>query len=91
MHVHVQVMEVANLTVHNDAPWDTSQSIGRALLTPTTIYVNDILKLHSEVLCFAVLPHQCLRHAKQSVLEPVHLLHQQAGAMVFQAEALLQL
>jgi hypothetical protein len=49
MHVHVQVMEVANLTVHDDAPWDTSQSVGRALLTPTTIYVNDVLKLHNEV------------------------------------------
>jgi phosphoribosylaminoimidazole (AIR) synthetase len=44
------VLEQAGLTVHEDAPWtEDDQTVGQSLLTPTRIYVNEVLKLHEDV------------------------------------------
>lgn len=40
-----KVIEVAKTSLHAPAPWDPSQSIGHALLTPTVLYVRDVMKL----------------------------------------------
>ena len=45
-----QVLERAGLTVHDDAPWtEGKETIGESLLTPTRIYVNEVLHVHEEV------------------------------------------
>jgi phosphoribosylaminoimidazole (AIR) synthetase len=54
--MRVQVMEVAGVSVHDSAPWDSSLSVGQALMIPTTIYVNDVLKLHNAVCAFSSRP-----------------------------------
>ena len=45
----LQVLERARAKLQDAAPWDGSTSIGESLLTPTVIYVNDVLKVNSEV------------------------------------------
>ncbi|QDS70512.1 hypothetical protein FKW77_010241 [Venturia effusa] len=40
-----KVLERQNLQFTDDAPWDTSKSVGESLLTPTRIYVNSCLAL----------------------------------------------
>jgi phosphoribosylaminoimidazole (AIR) synthetase len=37
------VLERAEVTVHDAAPWDSSVRLGEALLAPTIVYANDIL------------------------------------------------
>jgi phosphoribosylaminoimidazole synthetase len=42
-----KVLERAELTVHDTAPWDASTTAGQSLLTPTVLYVNDVLAVHN--------------------------------------------
>ena len=37
------IIEKAGLSFHDQAPWDSSQSVGASLLTPTRIYVKPLL------------------------------------------------
>lgn len=46
----VQILKKAAATVHDRAPWQHDTTIGQALLTPTIIYVNDLLTLKAKVL-----------------------------------------
>ena len=43
-----KVLEVSGKSLHDTAPW-SGQSFGLTLLTPTTLYVKDIMKLIEEV------------------------------------------
>ncbi|NJR42238.1 MAG: hypothetical protein HC767_05870 [Akkermansiaceae bacterium] len=42
-----KVLERAGLTVNDTAPWDSSTTAGESLLTPTVLYVNDMLAVHN--------------------------------------------
>lgn len=42
-----KVLERAAITVHDKAPWDESTTAGESLLTPTVLYVNDMLRVHN--------------------------------------------
>ena len=44
-----KVLELAKMTVHDDAPFQPGRSLGEVLLEPTIIYVKDLMKLHDEV------------------------------------------
>jgi AIR synthase related protein, C-terminal domain len=47
--VNLQVLERAEVTVHDAAPWDSSVRLGEVLLAPTIIYANDVLAAMAEV------------------------------------------
>ncbi|WVQ96266.1 phosphoribosylamine-glycine ligase [Kwoniella sp. CBS 9459] len=38
-----KIVSLANLSLHADAPWDPSQKVGDALLTPTRVYIKPLL------------------------------------------------
>ncbi|OCF35015.1 phosphoribosylamine-glycine ligase [Kwoniella heveanensis BCC8398] len=38
-----KIVSLANLSLHADAPWDPSQKVGDALLTPTKVYIKPLL------------------------------------------------
>jgi phosphoribosylaminoimidazole synthetase len=42
-----KVLERAGLTLQDTAPWDPSTTAGQSLLTPTVLYVNDMLAVHN--------------------------------------------
>lgn len=44
-----KVLEVSNTSLHSKCPWDSSKSIGEALLAPTIIYVKKVVELHEKV------------------------------------------
>lgn len=46
-----KVLEVAGTSLHDPAPWggDNAQPAGLELLTPTVIYVRQVMELHEKV------------------------------------------
>ncbi|KAF2119615.1 phosphoribosylformylglycinamidine cyclo-ligase-like protein [Lophiotrema nucula] len=38
-----RILETKGLSFHDDAPWDTGETVGASLLTPTRIYVKPLL------------------------------------------------
>jgi phosphoribosylformylglycinamidine cyclo-ligase len=46
-----KVLEVAGTSLHDPAPWggDNAQPAGLELLTPTVIYVKQVMELHEKV------------------------------------------
>lgn len=46
-----KVLEVAGTSLHDPAPWggDNAQPAGLDLLTPTVIYVKQVMELHEKV------------------------------------------
>jgi phosphoribosylaminoimidazole synthetase len=40
------ILERAKLSLHDPAPWDGAVSVGASLLTPTKLYVKDVLAVH---------------------------------------------
>jgi phosphoribosylaminoimidazole (AIR) synthetase len=46
-----KVLEVAGTSLHDPAPWggDNVQPAGLELLTPTVIYVRQVMELHEKV------------------------------------------
>jgi phosphoribosylformylglycinamidine cyclo-ligase len=40
-----KVLEVSGTSLHDQAPWAPEQSIGLSLLTPTALYVRDVMRL----------------------------------------------
>ena len=45
----LQILEKTETSLEQRAPWNHRLTVGEALLTPTTIYVNDLLKLKEKV------------------------------------------
>lgn len=42
------MLERSGISLHEAAPWDASLSAGLSLLTPTALYVNELVRLHGD-------------------------------------------
>jgi hypothetical protein len=79
-----KVLEVAGTSLHDPAPWggDNAQPAGLELLTPTVIYVKQVMELHEKVRLTPFDIFISIFAGRTHALEPnFGMLHNSEGSM----------